>query len=506
MTKISALSDIGTSVASNDAFVLVDVSDPTTPNKKIQQQNLFLIPDGSAGTPAVRFLNDTDVGLFRPTTNTLALATGGSERLRITSAGLVGVGTSSPATNLEVYGAQGTTLEALRLRNQNAGVAGVRQTFWQDYLVAAFTASRNGLDGRLSLQTTDTSGNLQDRLFIDGSGNVGIGTTSAAKTLEVAAPNAIGSYAAIRINSPYYTTWDIANESDLVFTRNVTEAFRCDAYGRLLVGTSSSPSGGTGQYAKIVTQGYVGNDAAEGVIAIQRGNVAPNITTGQALGALTFNDSAGQAFGQIYCYADANAGTNDYPGRLVFSTTADNSASPTERLRIRSNGQMRTVSESDGHLSFVTAAAGTSIAAFYSGYGSTAGDPFTGTVSCFIWSNGNIQNTNNSYTAISDIKLKENVVDAGSQWADLKALRVRNYNLKEGQTHKQIGLVAQEVELISPGLVGESPDRDAEGNDLGTVTKSVNYSVLYMKAVKALQEAMERIEQLEQRLTDAGIA
>jgi hypothetical protein len=105
--------------------------------------------------------------------------------------------------------------------------------------------------------------------------------------------------------------------------------------------------------------------------------------------------------------------------------------------------------------------------------------------------------TNNSYGSLSDIKLKENIVDANSQWDDLKALQVRNYNFKEGQTHTQIGLVAQEVELVSPGLVSESPDRDEDGNDLGTVTKSVNYSVLYMKAVKALQEAMERIETLE---------
>jgi hypothetical protein len=78
-----------------------------------------------------------------------------------------------------------------------------------------------------------------------------------------------------------------------------------------------------------------------------------------------------------------------------------------------------------------------------------------------------------------------------------RLFRVRNYNFKEGQTHTQIGLIAQEVELVSPGLVSESPDRDEDGNDLGTVTKSVNYSVLYMKAVKALQEAMERIETLE---------
>ena len=61
----------------------------------------------------------------------------------------------------------------------------------------------------------------------------------------------------------------------------------------------------------------------------------------------------------------------------------------------------------------------------------------------------------------------------------------------------QLGVVAQEVEQTSPGLVDEHADKDAEGNDLGTTTKSVKTSVLLMKAAVALQEAMARIEKLE---------
>ena len=63
-----------------------------------------------------------------------------------------------------------------------------------------------------------------------------------------------------------------------------------------------------------------------------------------------------------------------------------------------------------------------------------------------------------------------------------------------------LGVVAQEVETVSPGLVTDQPDRDENGNDLGTTTKLVNSSILYMKAVKALQEAMARIEQLETKV------
>ena len=130
-----------------------------------------------------------------------------------------------------------------------------------------------------------------------------------------------------------------------------------------------------------------------------------------------------------------------------------------------------------------------------------AGSITSGT-NCFkVFTNGNVQNTNNSYGQLSDIKLKENIVAASSQWDDIKDVQVRNFNFKEGDTQTQIGVVAQEIEEVSPGLIYEVPDRDEDDNILETSTKAVKYSVLYMKAIKALQEAMERIETLEARCT-----
>jgi hypothetical protein len=220
-------------------------------------------------------------------------------------------------------------------------------------------------------------------------------------------------------------------------------------------------------------------------------------------------NTAGSSWGLDF-YRDSNSGTNLATAEikavreggeltsLKFGTSST-SGTVTERMRIQANGRNRCFSAEEAHEAYTGSGAGTSISIYSGGYNRSTINS-GGTISYYVWSNGNVQNTNNSYTGISDAKLKENIVDANSQWDDLKALQVRNYNFKEEtgqQTHTQIGLVAQEVELVSPGLVGESPDRDAEGNDLGTTTKSVNYSVLYMKAVKALQEAMERIEQLE---------
>jgi hypothetical protein len=123
-----------------------------------------------------------------------------------------------------------------------------------------------------------------------------------------------------------------------------------------------------------------------------------------------------------------------------------------------------------------------------------------------IYSTGTITNRTGTYNAFSDIKLKQDVIDASSQWGDIKALRFRKFRLKDDVAADPnapylLGLIAQEAEQVSPSLIDESPDteRDEEGNmvETGEVTKSVKYSILYMKAVVALQEAMNRIEQLE---------
>ena len=129
----------------------------------------------------------------------------------------------------------------------------------------------------------------------------------------------------------------------------------------------------------------------------------------------------------------------------------------------------------------------------------------------WIYEDGDMYNVNGTFSQSSDQRLKENIVDASSQWADFKALKFRKFNFKAStgyQTHTQLGLIAQEVELVSPGLVKDRVDlqktTDENGNvtetDTGEVTKGIKQSVLYMKGMKALQEAMARIETLEAKV------
>ena len=136
-----------------------------------------------------------------------------------------------------------------------------------------------------------------------------------------------------------------------------------DSSGRLLVGTSTARSNFFGTTLSSLTQTEgTGGSTARGSLSVINNDVSNNppyvllgrsgaatlgsnavVVSGSRLGTLTFHGADGTSFIEAATVAgevDGTPGTNDMPGRLVFSTTADGAASPTERLRIDSSGRV----------------------------------------------------------------------------------------------------------------------------------------------------------------------
>jgi hypothetical protein len=111
-----------------------------------------------------------------------------------------------------------------------------------------------------------------------------------------------------------------------------------------------------------------------------------------------------------------------------------------------------------------------------------------------VWSNGSAINRTGSYGTISDIKFKENIVDASPKLDDILKLKVRNFNLI-GDEQKQIGFIAQEFEEVFPSMVDVSIDKESEEE-----YKSIKTSVLIPMLVKAIQEQQEQIDSLKKQI------
>jgi len=185
--------------------------------------------------------------------------------------------------------------------------------------------------------------------------------------------------------------------------------------------------------------------------------------------------------------------SHNQPGALVESTHAGQSASELLTLRYAPGSPNNTAAK----------------------YLTCYDDDSEGTL--HIYSNGNVVNTNDSYGGLSDLKLKQDVADASSQWDDVKALRLRKFRFKHAVAEDpdapyMLGLIAQETELISPNLVVDTEDLEDVEVELedgstemrrlpnGETTKELKYSILHTKAFGALQEAMARIEELEAKV------
>ena len=433
----------------NDAWITLRELDGT-----------ILMQDGSASEPSLCFRTDTDTGFYKDGDNRIGVACEGVERATFLSAGVI------------------------------------------------FNDPGNDCNFRV-----ESSGN-PNMLFVDGGNDrVGIGDNAPGQVFVVRDAGATDTSAYVNVISGNAANAGIAfgdTDSDLVggvlynhsdnalrfFQSGFTEAARIDDSGNLLVNTSSVLDSSVTSKIQAVSNSGAG---------LVLGRSDTSVVAGDTIGQLRFKGNDGDTYQNcalIECVAEDTHALNDKPARLVFSTTQDGAGSPDEKMRIFATGQTHHFATANGLMIGSNTGAGTTNW-LYRGIRSRTNNTTGGSTVFYVYTNGNVQNTNNSYGQISDVKLKENIVNANSQWDDIKGVQVRNFNFKEETghpTHTQIGVVAQELETVSPGLVYDTPDRDEEDNDLGTVTKGVNYSVLYMKAVKALQEAMERIETLEAKV------
>ena len=249
-------------------------------------------------------------------------------------------------------------------------------------------------------------------------------------------------------------------------------------------------------------------DANPPFLRFQKDSASP--ADNDEIAAIQFyaDDDGGNVFvpAQIKVVADdvSNGSEN---GSIRFQTAIDGTTA--ERMRIDGSGNVF-FGTTSGTIS--TSGFGAAIAADGSGgfgfsrnvnYASAVMQIFGNGGEFRLMGDGAAKNTGNSYGAISDLKLKENIADSGSQWDDIKAVKVKKYSLKTDKVDKanMLGVIAQDLEASDMGgLVSDFEHEDEKGEKTGEKTKTVKYSILYMKAVKALQEAMARIETLEARI------
>jgi hypothetical protein len=182
----------------------------------------------------------TGTGTYLPMT----FYTGGSERARIDTSGNVGIGTTTPATSLYKLTLAGDTGagSGVQIRSDSGTGAFSRIAFTRDSTDATTGLIRYS-NSDYSMQFFTANGTTNgERMRIDSSGNVGIGTSSPSTKLQVNGQTRI-SDGTTNIDIVCASTvgyMGTQTNAPLVLRTNDTERMRIDTSGNLLVGTTST--------------------------------------------------------------------------------------------------------------------------------------------------------------------------------------------------------------------------------------------------------------------------
>jgi hypothetical protein len=203
---------------------------------------------GSAAAPTITATGDTNTGIFFPAADTIAFSEGGAEAMRIDSSGNVGIGTISPSDKLTVISA-GTQVGSTNFRNiARIGLATNDASVLLGYDVSAGSAILASTNNYPIAFWTSIAGTYAEKMRIDSSGNVGIGTSSPTEKCHIYASSgnsfykfqnaATGSGASdggfVGIGSGGDVFLYNYEASNTVFSTNNTERMRIDSSGSLL--------------------------------------------------------------------------------------------------------------------------------------------------------------------------------------------------------------------------------------------------------------------------------
>jgi hypothetical protein len=474
----------------------------------------------------------------------ITFETNGTERMRLDSSGRLGLGTSSPGGLLHVDQATAGS-NVLRLTG-NYSTSGTSPLIVFERSGGAVAGHLRYNDAFNAMQIGTTSAhrfdlytNSSTALTIDSSQRVGIGTASPATALAVngnitLADSGTGASFLTTVkggNSIYFgvdnSTGSVFGSgtayspiiytgaaAPITFSNSSAERARIDSSGRLLVGTSSARSNwfNTSYTPQLQLEGISGAGSTISICANTNDNGGSYLvfgkTRGTTVGANTVvasDDSLGQVVFQgsdgtelvtaatITGAVDGTPGANDMPGRLVFSTTADGAASPTERMRITNTGAVliNTTTTATNALFEVSSNGTKKSFQVYNNDNVQLYSLGTGTV----YSNGGVLTNTNP----SDERLKDSIETLGWGLEEVMALRPVSFDWKNNRTNqgRQYGFIAQEVQSVMPELVTEFETVDGDE----TVTRlGLEKDGIYAALVKAIQEQQTMIADLQAKV------
>ena len=387
------------------------------------------------------------------------------------SAERLGIGTSSPAAELHVVGSSGDsriTVEAPA--SQNTWLA-FRNTGGADTYLIGYDPSAS------AFRFYDDVANTE-RMRIDSSGRVGIGSTSPAQLLHV--ENATGTAAANIISS---TTADsqinlgdtasnaigfirYSNSTDsMQFTVNASERLRIDASGNVGIGNAAP------QYQLDLNTTGSNTLFGSGISASTLG------------GPLNLNLSSwGQSGGRSGIITFTTGSTTngsermriDTSGNVLVGKTVANDS--TAGIRLGSTAGFMSLVRDSGRPLFIRRNTTDGDIVEFAKDGTTVGSI-------------SVTTSATTYNTSSDQRLKENITDADDAGSKVDAIQVRQFDWKADESHQDYGMIAQELVTVAPEAVHQPEDpEDMMG---------VDYSKLVPMLIKEIQSLRNRVATLE---------